>query len=202
MTPRASSSTWDPRAPLIPVREQYTREELSTMVNAPLQQQVDSVSDAVAMTNLLQQLYCAFSGGSVRNKWGYSAEFFKHGMHHIMDMDNDNESFRVNLHDGDLDLDQTIITDAANPTASDEDEPAVHTHEPAVIFSLRRVRLVYNVMSTVLKSREFKAILKSYTRSRDVRDAARMYVRSTFECWENWVQFTFELWESLCVCKS
>lgn len=83
-------------------------------------------------------------------------------MHRVTGMGNDDETLRVILNDDDPDIEQTTFTDGTRPAVSDDDEYAVHTRESAVIFSLKRVRLMYSVVSTVFSCRKLKAILNAH----------------------------------------
>lgn len=82
-------------------------------------------------------------------------------------METDDESLRVRVHDGDPDLKLTIFADSTPPLISEEQGLTVPPRDPEVVFSLRWVRIVYVILSAILKSRESKAILKAHACSRD-----------------------------------
>lgn len=85
-----------------------------------------------------------------------------------MVMGNNDEALRVLLQEGDHDLEQMVFADVTELPASNDNDPVI-TWEPAVLFSPKWVRMLFNVLSVVLKSRELNAILKMYTRSTDGR---------------------------------
>lgn len=76
-------------------------------------------------------------------------------------MGSDDEAIRVILPEGDRDLGLTIFAGITRTKAYEDDEPVVRTGEPQLMLSLRRIVVWFNTLSTVLKSRELKAILKA-----------------------------------------
>lgn len=64
-------------------------------------------------------------------------------------MGNNDEALRVLLLEGDPDLEQTAFADVADPSSSDDAEHVV-TQEPAVLFDIKWVRMLYNFLPAVL----------------------------------------------------
>lgn len=157
----------DPRALLAPAREHDSSALIAIDVNAPRELHADSAKDSVLTSKLLQLVDRAFPGGFVLNKQNTMAEYLEEGMQQMMMIDKDDEVLSVMLQDGDLDLEQLVFADATTPPAFEDNEPILQAQEPKVVFSLKLVEMLFNVLSTVLKSREAKAALQTYSRSRD-----------------------------------
>lgn len=84
---------------------------------------------------------------------------------------NNEEAIRVLLQEGDPDIEHTIFVDVNELSASKDSDYVTTEQETEVLVLLRWVRMLFYVWSTVIKSCELKAMLKTCSMSRDGRAA-------------------------------
>lgn len=83
---------------------------------------------------------------------------------------NDYGAMRVLLRDGDPDLELILFSLIAEDSAEDADEQSqVSAMDPKVLFFLRWAEMLCMVLSTVIRLRELKPLIRQHARSRDGR---------------------------------
>lgn len=110
---------------------------------------------------MLLQTERTLTNNFVLSRQNPTAEYFEGDMHRIMLISNDDDVIRVLMQKGDRDPGQTTFAETTDPLAFDDEGPPVPVRGLNALFLLIWVRLLYAVLSNVLKSRKFKVILKT-----------------------------------------
>lgn len=174
------SSSQDQCIPRTLTKQHYSPDVTATLIHAHAEQSFDEVTFSSIATMLIRQADRVFPGGFVKGEPGHTAEYFEDGMQQIMIMGNDYEAMRVVLREGDPELEPTMSEDIDVASTQENGVAVMPSVKPEVTFSSQWVKMLFIVLSAVIRSRELKVLLKRYARSRDGR-AAYLRVLNTLE---------------------